>query len=352
MATENKTEQATPKKRRDERKKGNIFQSRDIVNAFYILAIFYTLKIFFPFIYDTLAKILMKYVTYIKEFDEITQNSAIIILKDCAVTILFAAGPVMLVSIAISIILSGVQTRFLISRENIKMKFSRISPLQGIKKIISIRSFVELLKSILKVVIIGYVFYSQFQFITQNAIKLTAVDIMQAIYFILDAIMGVVIKLSLIFMGIAFFDYFYQRWEYEKNIKMTKQEVKEEYKQTEGDPQIKSKIKETQRKMAMNRMMQQVPKADVIIRNPTHFAVALKYTVELNSAPIVVAKGQDHVALKIIEIAENNKVPIMSNKPLARSIYAEVEINHEIPPEFYSVMAEVMAWVYSLKMER
>lgn len=352
MATESKTEQATPKKRRDARKKGNIFQSRDIVNAFYILAIFYTLKLSLPFLYENVAKLIVQQIGYISTIDQITPGTVVMMLKDGALTLFLAAGPVMLVSIAVSIITTGVQTKFLISRENLKIKFSRLSPMQGFKRIFSIRSTVELFKSILKAVIIGYVFYSRFQTITQNAVKLIQVDVIQAVYFILDAIMGVVIQLSLIFLGIALFDYFYQRWEYEKNLKMTKQEVKEEYKQSEGDPQVKGKIKEIQRQRAMSRMMQQVPTADVIIRNPTHFAVALNYTAELHDAPVVVAKGQDHTALKIIEIAEQNKVPIMSNPPLARAIYAQVELNREIPPEFYAVMAEVMAWVYSLKVER
>ena len=181
--------------------------------------------------------------------------------------------------------------------------------------------------------------------------KLMFEDIFDAVIFIMNSIMDIVIQLSMVFILIAAFDYLYQWWEYERNIKMSKQEIKEEYKQMEGDPQIKGQIKERQRKISMQRMMQQVPTADVIVRNPTHFAVALKYDIEKNSAPIVVAKGQDYMALKIIEIAEQNKIPMTENVQLARALYKSVEVNREIPEEYYVILAEIMAWVYSLKKE-
>jgi flagellar biosynthetic protein FlhB len=191
--------------------------------------------------------------------------------------------------------------------------------------------------------------YSEFQKIVVYFTQLMYEDVMQATSFILNSIMDIVIQISLAFAVIAAFDYLYQWWEYERNIKMTKQEIKDEYKQIEGDPMIKGQIKDRQRRMAQQRMMQKVPTADVIIRNPTHFAVALKYDAEKNGAPVVVAKGQDYVALKIIEIAEQYHIPMTENKPLARALYSSVKVGREIPPEFYVVLAEIMAWVYSLK---
>ena len=268
------------------------------------------------------------------------------------IALILTAGPVMLVAMAIGIITSGIQTKFIFSYENMKMKFSRLSPIKGIKNLLSVRSVVELIKSLLKVSIIGYVLYGGVKGIVNDAMQLMYIDISEAVAFILNSIMDIVIKVGGVFLCIAAADYLYQWWEYEKNIKMTKQEIKEEYKQIEGDPQVKSKIKEVQRKMAMGRMMQQVPKADVVVRNPTHFAVALKYIQGKSSAPIVIAKGQDDVALRIIAKAEEHSVPITENRPLARALYENVEIGYEIPPDYYSAIAEILAWVYSLKKEK
>lgn len=164
-----------------------------------------------------------------------------------------------------------------------------------------------------------------------------------------DTAVSLVNTVGVAFIFLAAFDYLYQWWEYEKNLRMSKQEIKEEYKQTEGDPQIKGRIREKQRQMASMRMMQNVPKADVIIRNPTHFAVALGYDSNANRAPVVLAKGADHLALKIVEVGEANGVYIMEDKPLARGLYASVEVDMEIPEEFYQTVAKVLAFVYKLK---
>lgn len=351
MADSSKTEKATPKKREDEQKKGNIFQSSDVISALSILALFYTLKLIFPFLYKHMSAIIIKYIDYMRTLNTLSTAFAMDVVKDVLIAILLLAGPVMLVSIAVSVIATGMQTKLKISKENLKIKFSRLSPLQGIKKMFSLRSITELIKAMLKISVIGYILYSAFLKISKNFAKLMFEDIFGAVSFILNSIMDIVIQLSLAFILIAAFDYLYQWWEYERNIKMSKQEIKEEYKQLEGDPQIKGQIRDRQRKMATQRMMQQVPTADVIIRNPTHFAVALKYDIEKNSAPIVVAKGQDYTALKIIEIAEQHHIPMTENRPLARALYSTVEINREIPQEYYVILAEIMAWVYSTKKE-
>ena len=157
-----------------------------------------------------------------------------------------------------------------------------------------------------------------------------------------------VLKVAMVFAAIAGFDYFYQRWSYEKNLKMTKEEVKEEYKQTEGDPKIKGKIRSLQQSMARSRMMQAVPDADVIIRNPTHYAVALRYNIDHDNAPVVIAKGQDLIALKIVEIGEQNKVTVIENQPLARGLYASTPLGGQIPAEYYGVVAEILVEVFRL----
>lgn len=350
-ADSSKTEKATPKKREDERKKGNIFQSSDVVSALSILALFLVLKMAVPFMYHYLSMFLSKYIAYIKTVRALSSEFAMDVAKDALIALFLLAGPVMLTAIAVGVIAAGAQTRFKISKENLKIKFSRISPIQGMKRLFSLRSITELIKAMLKISIIFYILYSSFMNIAKYFTKLMFEDIFDAVIFIMNSIMDIVIQLSMVFILIAAFDYLYQWWEYERNIKMSKQEIKEEYKQMEGDPQIKGQIKERQRKISMQRMMQQVPTADVIVRNPTHFAVALKYDIEKNSAPIVVAKGQDYMALKIIEIAEQNKIPMTENVQLARALYKSVEVNREIPEEYYVILAEIMAWVYSLKKE-
>lgn len=177
-------------------------------------------------------------------------------------------------------------------------------------------------------------------------------DLVPATVFILNDCMKLVLRIGIAFIAISVLDYFYQWWEYERQLKMSKQEVKEEYKQMEGDPQIKGKIKENQRRMAMSRMMQAVPSADVIIKNPTHFAVALRYDTEKDAAPVVVAKGQDELALRIIKTAEDNHVHVIENKPLARALYATTELNREIPAEFYGTIAEILVYVYKLNNKK
>jgi flagellar biosynthetic protein FlhB len=314
--------------------------------------IFFTLKITFPYIYKHLAEFLYRIINNIQYFEVLTPSTVMNLLKNGLFVLLVTAGPVMLISMAVGIIATGAQTKFLFSYEAMKVKFSRLSPLKGVKRLFSLRSFVELIKNLLKVAIIAYILFTGVRDIVNQAMQLMYTNIFDAVGFILNAVLLIAVKVAVIFLGIAIFDYLYQRWEYEKNIKMTKHEVKEEYKHTEGDPQIKGKIKDTQRKMSMQRMMQQVLSADVVVRNPTHYAIALKYNAEKSMAPIVVAKGQDYIALRIIAEAEKYAVPITENRSLARALYKTVELGQEIPPEYYSVLAEILAWVYSLKQER
>lgn len=352
MADSSKTEKATPKKKEDEQKKGNVFQSADVISALSILALFFTIKIMLPFIYQYLTNFLTKYFVYTKTVNTLTAEFVMDVLKDSLIALFLLAGPMMLMAIAVGVIATGAQTRFRISKESLKFKFSRISPIQGMKRLFSLRSLTELVKSLIKIVILVLMLYSSFTGMAKDFPKLMYEDVLQATYFILSSIMNIVIQLSIAFIAIAALDYFYQWWEYERNLRMTKQEVKEEYKQMEGDPQVKGQIRERQRRMSMQRMMQQVPTADVIVRNPTHFAIALRYDIEKDSAPVVVAKGQDYMALRIIEIAEKNHIPMTENRPLAHALYREVDVNGLIPPEYYVVLAEIMAWVYSMKRSK
>lgn len=174
------------------------------------------------------------------------------------------------------------------------------------------------------------------------------VNPISAATYVLKEIISMILQIGMIFAAIAGFDFFYQRWKYEKDLKMSKDEVKEEYKQMEGDPKVKGKIRSLQQNMARSRMMQAVPDADVIIRNPTHFAVALRYDIDNDNAPVVVAKGQDYIALKIVEVGEINHVTVIENKPLARGIYASTPLGGQIPAEYYGVVAEILVEVFRM----
>jgi flagellar biosynthetic protein FlhB len=186
----------------------------------------------------------------------------------------------------------------------------------------------------------------------QESARYLYADLSAACAHLFSTAVSMVIRVIIAFVALSAFDCFYQWWDFERQMKMSKEEVKEEYKQTEGDPQVKSKIKERQRQMAQRRMMQQVPKADVVIRNPTHFAVALRYHPEEDNAPVVLAKGQDELALRIVRVAEENNVAVMENVPLARALYAKTELNQEIPPELYGAVAEVLVYIFHLNEER
>ena len=260
-------------------------------------------------------------------------------------------SPVLIASLLAAVLATGIQTKFKISGEQIKFKFSNISLFQGFKRLFSLRSIVELIKSIIKTIAIGYIMYLQIKKVFESCASMMSNDIDQSCLQIVNDIMDMVIQMTLVFLAIAAADYFYQWWDYEKNIRMTKQELKEEYKELEGNPETKGRIRQEQRKISGRRMMQQVPEADVVVRNPTHIAVALRYHPEEDRAPVVLAKGQDYLAKKIIEIAQQHHIPMKEDKPLAHALYAAVEVNEQIPEEFYQAMAEVMAWVYHLKQE-
>lgn len=349
MPGENKTEKASPKKRRDERKKGNVFQSKDVVTVGVIAVSFYILKFLTPYIYRNTSYMFNKYISLMSTTYSINDTFVIQMFKDIAYTIFSSVGLLMAAVMLTAIVFSGAQTRFLITKENIKFKFSKLNPLSGIKRMFSLRSTVEVLKNIIKITILGSLIYSAIINQLLQVPRLVSIDILAGVNFMFSTIMSIVNSVIIAFVVISGFDFLYSWWEYEKNIKMTKQEVKEEYKQLEGDPLIKGKIKEKQRAISMRRMIQQVPQADVIIRNPTHYAVAIKYNIEKDNAPIVLAKGKDNIALKIIDKATEHKINIVENVPLARALYSGSEINREIPLEFYEPVAEILAWVYGLK---
>ncbi len=344
-----KTEKATPKRKQDERKKGNIFQSHEVVTVFSLIVVFYSFKFLAPYLMGALEKCVVDSISAASAVEELTPAQVRVDFWNAALIFAMTALPLLLISSLVGIVFSGIQTRFLVTPKLLAPKFNRLSPLQGFKKMFSMRGVVELLKSILKILVLGIVIYNVLSEELPLFPRMMDMSIQQVMATTGNIIIKIVQNAAIIFIFLAVADYAYQWWEYEKNLRMSKQDIKDEYKETEGDPQIKGKIKERQQQMARQRMMQNVPSADVVIRNPTHFAVAVKYEAGKNSAPVVIAKGADFLARKIVEIAEENKITIVENKPLARGLYAAVDLEQEIPEEFFKPVAEVLAYVYNLK---
>lgn len=350
FADDSKTEKATPKKKQDARKKGQVLQSREIASAMVLMCVFLGIRFFGGYIYDEITAFTKRiFLEYPKIEDLFNLNILSRLIIDALVVILKTTGPVFAIALITGLIVGYAQVGFLFTVETLGFKFDRINPLNGLKRLFSMRALVETLKSILKIIMIGYIAYSYLSGEAKNVLSLADMDIMPTAVYIGLTSVNVAIRICMALIILGILDYGYQWWEYEKSLRMSKQEIKEEYKQIEGNPEIKAKIKQKQRQMSMRRMLQDVPKADVVITNPTHFAVALKYDSAISDAPVVTAKGQDFIALRIKEIAKENKVEIVENKPLARSLYETVDIGESIPAELYQAVAEVLAFVYSLK---
>lgn len=347
-----KTEKATPKRKQEERKKGNIFQSREVVTVASMVILFTLLRSLLPAIAASLTGAMRRFWGMAATTPALLLENSGQLLVDSLVVLATCILPLALASILVAVVFTFAQTRMLVTAKNMSFKFNRLNPLSGFKRLFSLRGLVEMFKAILKVVVLVLIVYYSLKDKVMLFPRLLDMSPVEAVTFLGDLLSRIVNTAAAVFVFLAVADYVYQWWEYEKNLRMSKQEIKEEYKQTEGDPQVKGKIKEKQRQMAMSRMMQAVPSADVIIRNPTHFAVAIQYDAESGfRAPRVVAKGADLVAQRIIAIAEEAGVTVTENVPLARALYADVELGWEIPEKFYQPVAEVLAFVYSMKQK-
>ncbi|MEI5906189.1 flagellar biosynthesis protein FlhB [Bacillus spongiae] len=343
-----KTEKATPKKRQESRKKGQTAKSQDVNTAFVLLAVF----LFLLFGGSFIGKIIFQLFHHTFEdymLISLSASTVEAIAIEVFQQMMLLLAPVMLIAMISAIVSNYLQIGFLFSTEPLKPKLEKIDPIKGFKRIFSMRAIVELIKSILKISFVGtitfIVLWVRIEEVLSLSFKSPAASGKTIISLTIQ--MGIAASLSLLFLAV--FDYLYQKYDFEKNIRMSKQDIKDEFKNTEGDPLIKSKIKQRQREMAQRRMMQEVPQADVIITNPTHFAIALKYDEEKSEAPIVIAKGVDFLAQKIKLIAKEHDVTMVENRPLARALYDTADIGESIPEEFFKAVAEVLAYVYRLK---
>ena len=346
-----KTEEATTKKLQDARLEGQVARSKELTTASGLITLFLVLKIFLGYIGNQLM--LSLYGTY-QNIDKISRDGINVaafnlLFRESISSILLICLPVFAAAMVVAVIVNLFQVKWKLSGKAMKPKFNKINPISGFKKIVSKDKIVELIISLIKIAAIFWISYDTLKNQWSILLLLYDINLDQAIVIIGNMVIDLGLKISIIFLIVGFADYIYQKFKFKKDMRMTKQEVKDEYKSTEGDPQVKNKIKAKMREVSRKRMMQELPKADVVITNPTHLAAAIKYDKEVSDAPILVAKGADHLAQKIKEIAKENQIEIVENKPLARMLYYNVDIGAEIPSELYQMTAEVLAYVYGLK---
>lgn len=346
-----KTEEPTAKKLEDARKKGQVMRSTEVVTAATLLVFFLMLKVFVGFIGNRFIGGFHKTLGSIGDYtsEPFNVNMARTIIRSSLWDIVVAAFPIMIAGFVVTIVSILFQVKWKVTTEPLKPKFDKFNPVSGMKRLFSKDKIMDLLKSTAKVIILAYVVYSYLKDQWPLIFKMYSYTLPQAIAVIGDTVISVGIRISVFFAVIAVFDLFYQKWKFHQDMMMSKQEVKDEYKNSEGDPKVKSQQRQRMQQASQRRMMQDLPNADVVITNPTHLAVAIRYDKEAHEAPVVVAKGADYLAQKIKDVARANAVEIVENKPLARMLYHNVEIGAEIPPELYQMVAEVLAYVYSLQ---
>lgn len=346
-----KTEEPTAKKLQDARKEGQVAKSQELISGAMLFALFICLKLFGGFLANNFMKVFYRNYGYISTYSvekpEIGNLTSM--FGRAMLDILLMTLPVFAFAVVIAFALNIFQVKWKVTSKPLRPKLNRLNPVSGFKKIISMGKLFELLKAVLKIVIIFGVAYSTLMDEIDTIKILYDLELVPAVIYISNFVINLGIKISAVYLLIGFADFIYQKIKFKKDMRMSKQEVKDEYKQQEGDPQVKGKIKSKMRETSMRRMMQKMPDADVVITNPTHFACAIQYDKEKAAAPVLIAKGADHLAQKLKDIAKEHNVPIVENKPLARMLYYNVEVDAEIPQELYQMTAEVLAYVYQLK---
>jgi flagellar biosynthetic protein FlhB len=343
-----RNEQASPKRREEARNKGQVARSSEVPSAAILLAC----TLLFYFGSGGMLERMM----------DLTRST----LRECGTTsvslgtvdalfwgwawkLFLIMAPLLLTVVIAGLLANYLQIGFIFSPEAMAPKFEKLDPIKGFQRLVSLRSIVELVKSILKMSIIGLIVWFTLKDEIDNLIPLMEDSLMGILVYTGKVTFRIMITTCWALIVLSLLDYLYQRWEYEKGLRMSRQEVKDEYKQSEGDPIVKARIRRIQREMARKRMMANVPKADVVITNPTHLAVAIHYDPDKMFAPTVVAKGAGYVAEKIKEIALSSKVPVIENKPVAQLLYKTVDVDRAIPEDLYRAVAEILAYVYGLK---
>lgn len=347
-----KTEPATDKKKDDARKEGQVAKSKELNGAISLFAMFLVLKIYIGNMGISFLEVFSEAYNRIPEMT--TLADGFIIPKEFAgvmnriiIKILLMLLPFLAVAFLVAFIVDLVQVKWKPTAKPMQPKFSKLDPTKGIKKLFSADKLMDLLKSLVKLFIIGYVAYSTLKDQAEQLFLLYDMQLVSALALFGDIVINMALKICAVYLIVGILDYAYQKHKFNEDLKMTKQEVKDEFKNAEGDPQIKGKQRQRMQEASRRRMMQEIPQADVVITNPTHFAVALRYDPDRFPAPFVIAKGEDFLAARIKEEAVKNNIDVVENKPLARMLYYNVELGAQIPQELYSTVAEILAVIYN-----
>lgn len=351
LFSEERTEEATPRQLRKAREEGRAPRSSDLVAGIGLVAATMGLQALGPSIYEQLAQGMVKAFTNLTR-QELTPDEVGHILEDWALIFLKAAGPITLVILAVGVAVGFLQSGFLVATKTLVPDFGRINPASGLSRMFSLRTVVELVKGLLKLSLVGFIAYRDFMDILPQIPTLLGQSVALGIGLVADKAVSGLQTIGYGLLALGIFDYGYQYWEFRKSLRMTKEEVKKEHKEQEGSPEVKQRRTQRARELSRRRKaLKDVPLADVVVTNPTHFAVAIKYSEE-EAAPKVIAKGTDLLAQRIKVIAKQNEIPMVENRPLARNLYAMVEVGKTIPPELYQAVAEVLAFVYSLRRQQ
>ena len=346
-----KTEQATPKRRDDAREKGQVARSTELSSVAILMAGLLALNALGPYMYKRISEFAVGLFTegYAIELDALTLQAH---LTDWGMRFIGIVAPMIILLVLAALAVNYAQVGVLFSTKSLEPKWNRISPFSGLKKIFSARGLVELVKGLFKIGAAAYITYLTIDDEMAGMLLFVDMDINQIFAISGSLILTLGFRIALLLLVMAVFDYAFQRWDYEKSLRMTKQEIKEESKQQEGDPQLRARVRSIQRDMSRKRMMGNVETADVVVTNPTHIAVALRYDSTLQTAPIVVAKGQRLLAERIKELARAGNVPMVENKPLARALFKTAQVGEQIPDELFKAVAEVLAFVLHLKRRK
>jgi len=348
-----KTEKATPKKQQKARDEGQVAKSQEVSTAIMLISGFTALRAFSGMMMDSIHGLFHVHYNMFATFGE-TDFELVYLTRHVALVfgqILLLCAPMFIVSIIVGLVMNLLQVGWNPTLKPLRPKGSKLNPLKGFKRIFGMQSLINFIKSMMKLLLVGAVVYGMLYNRIPEIRSMLDMEFIEAVDFIGGIVINIGIAIGVLYIFIALFDYAYTKWKHGKDLRMSKHEVKEEWKQQEGNPQIKSKIKQKMREVSMRRMMQNVPHADVVITNPTHYAVALQYDMMSlkGGAPKLIAKGVDFMAKRIREAAIEDNIPIVENPPLARAIYADVEVDEEIPEELYVAVAEIMAYVFKLK---
>ncbi len=347
-----KTEPATDKKKDDARKEGQVAKSRELSGAISLFAMFLVLRIYVGNMGISFLEVFSESYNRIPEMTTLTDGFLIPrefagVMNRIIIKMIVMLLPFLAVAFLVAFIVDLVQVKWKPTSKPMQPKFSKLDPTKGIKRLFSVDKLMDLLKSLIKLLIIGYVAYSTLKDQAGQLFLLYDMQLVSALALFGEIVINMSLKICAVYLIVGILDYAYQKHKFNEDLKMTKQEVKDEFKNSEGDPQIKGKQRQRMQEASRRRMMQDIPQADVVITNPTHFAVALRYDAERAPAPYVIAKGEDFLAARIKEEAIKNDIEIVENKPLARMLYYNVDLGAQIPQELYSTVAEILAVIYN-----